>query len=344
MRVRSGRQSGAVTDFVAEIERAVENIDDASYEYERALTRVVTEADDTFEALVRAAFENGKASADQLYALFYALNIYYRRTKQFSSLTRLLTNEGDAYRNRATYPHLRALYCAATRQQEEAFRCANAAREKAPEHAGVLHHYAETIIDREGAKDSPSLEMLKNAEEALDAALAQTGGTYARHYGTQARLYILRGEFDAAEAAADRAIDLEDRASKDFPIRIGEYEAIKLEGRFARGSRLIADQQQQTLEHLEEVRRSVEGSRSDALQLLGLLAAVIAFVVGTTSIAARLQNFSTSGRLLVLFTGSVLVIYAGFGAVYTRGLWRYLLVMALGLGIGAYSLFWWQVS
>jgi tetratricopeptide (TPR) repeat protein len=330
----------------ARVLASVVSLDDADYEYELALTRVAAGADRDFPTQVREALA-GDTGADEAYALFYALNIYHRRMKEYSELADLVRQSGDRFRTRATYPHLQSLSYSATGRADQAFQCAAAAKDRAPRHAGILHNYALLVLNREAAKESPDTKMLEQAQAALDAAMAETRGTYARHHATYARLHVLREEYPAAEEAVDRAIDLEE-PGVDYSIRIGEYEAIRLSGRISKSSRDISRQVLGALNQISETRRSIEervgAARTETIQLLGLLAAVIAFIVGTTSIAAQLEDFDTSGRLLVLLTASILVIYSGFGAILDRATWKVGVMLALGLALGAFSILLWTAA
>jgi hypothetical protein len=337
------------TNQTTEVLNAVKGHQDSDYEYERALTGLVGESRAGFAEEIRDAFEATTGDTDDAYALFYALNIYYRRMKQHTELARLIIDVGNRFATRPTYPHLQSLCYVTTRQEEDAFRCASAALQRAPEHAGVLHSFASVALDRAERMETPDPALLDQAEKALDNAFKATSGAYARFYGTSARLHTLRGEYDAAEKDIDRAVDLEDQG-EDWAVRIGEYEGIRQSNRMARSSAATSREQRRMLEEMRELRQSLEGRvgavRSEAFQLLGLLGAVIAFVVSTTTIAAQLRSFDTSGRLIVLLSAAILVVYAGFGAAFGQPSRRHLLVhltvLALGFAVGAYALYGWN--
>jgi hypothetical protein len=329
----------------AGVVNAVSGVKDSDYDYEVALTTLVRKGDDAFEREVRTAFDATAGDTDDAYALFYALHIYHRRWKEHTELARLVRDSGDRFRMRATFPHLQSLCYVTERRDPEAFQCASEARERAPGHAGVLNHYASVVLSREEKAETPDPDLLKQAKDALDAALAATGGGYARHHATYARLHTLREEYSAAERELDLAVDLEERGD-DWAVRIGEYEALRLSNRAAE----LHGEQRRTVQRLDEIRESLEirigAVRSEAFQLLGLLGAVIAFVVSTSTIAAQLESFDTGGRLIVLLSAAILVVYAGFGAAFGRLTWRHLIVhvvvLGLGFAVGAYAIFWWD--
>jgi hypothetical protein len=332
-------------DQATSVVDAVSGMEDSDYDYELHLTRLVNEGTATFGSEVQAAFDATSGDSDEAYALFYALHIHHRRRKEHSELAALIRNSGDRFRGRPTFPHLQSLCYVTERRDDEAFQCASEARDRAPRHAGVLNHYASVALSRAEKTESPDPDLLKHAKEALDTALAATGGVYARHHATYARLHTLREEYAAAEEELDRAVDLEDPGA-DWPVRIGEYEALRLSNRAAQ----LRGEQRRTAQKLDEMRESLENRvgavRSEAFQLLGLLGAVIAFVVSTSTIAAQLESFDTGGRLIVLLSAAILVVYAGFGAAFGRLTWRHLIVhvavLGLGFAVGAYAIFWWD--
>jgi hypothetical protein len=375
--VAGARPSGAYFDEVetrddgdngaageAAIEQAVgEDFDDRKFDFELRLTRLVGTLSPRLIHSFRKILAE-QPGTDLAYAAFYTSHIYFRRMKEQSELSELMATFGDSYRSRPTYPHLKSLSLAADpREVESAVHCAEAAKEAAPRHAGVLHNYALATIHREEARATPDPERLVAARQALDAALAETHGSYARYHATYATLFLLDGDYARAEEEVNQAIDREEPTNADYALRIGEYQAIKIDIKVRQSLRAITAEQgnaidevrslqQGAMSQLEQIRSAIEGrigeARAESLQLLGLLAAVVAFVVSASSIAAQLRTFAVSGRLFVMLTAAILVIYAGFGVAFLRpnavGSIRNVAVLGLGLGIGAFALFGWHVA
>ncbi len=359
----SGSDSTAAAAEQA-IEEALGRLtDDREFAFELRLTHLAeTAPPDLVHGLRRVLVE--QPGTDLAYAALYASHIYLRRMKEYSELRELMATFGDSYRTRATYPHLKSLSLGYDpRETDSAARCAEDAKEKAPRHAGVLHNFALMTIQKEENHVPPDPMRLKAAQEALDAAIAQTHGTYARYHATYARLLILQGEYGRAEEEVDQAIDREEPTKADYAIRIGEYQAVKLDIKVRQSIMTLAAEQASTVAEVRSLQRSIvtdlEGvrneienrigqARSEALQLLGLLAAVVAFIVSGSSIAAQLRNFAVSGRLFVIVAAGILVIYAGFGLSFLppgrKGTLRALLALTLGLGIGAFALFGWHIK
>jgi hypothetical protein len=346
------------------IETALQGLtDDRDFSFELRLTHLAeTASTDLVESLRQVMKE--RPGTDLGYAALYASHIYLRRMKEYSELRELMSTLGDSYRTRPTYPHLKSLSLGFEPGEiESATHCAEDAKDKAPTHAGVLHNFALMTIQREESRPEPDPLRLKAAQDALDAAIARTHGNYARYHATYARLLMLQEQYARAEEEVDQAIDREEPTKADYAIRIGEYQAIKLDIKVRHSiMRLTSEQtstvdkvqslQQSMVSELERVHGEIENrigqARSEALQLLGLLAAVVAFIVSGSSIAAQLQSFAVSGRLFVTLAAGILVIYAGFSLSFLRpgakGTMRSVLVLSLGMGIGAFVLFGWHIN
>lgn len=362
--MQNSRTGGTAAAGQRAVEDALHGLtDDREFEFELRLTHLVEAAPPDLVQSLRRLLEE-QAGKDIAYAALYASHIYFRRMKEYTELREVMSTFGDSYRTRPTYPHLKSLCLGVDPGEiESAAHCAEAAKENAPSHPGVLHNFALMTIQREEGRATSDPVKLKAAQDALDAAITQTHGAYARYHATYARLRTLQGEYGRAEEEVDQAIDREEPTKADYSIRIGEYQAIKLDIKVRQSIRTLASEhastvaevrslQQSTVSELDRVRDEIDNrigqARGDALQLLGLLAAVVAFVVSASSIAAQLRSFAVSGRLFVTVAGGILVIYAGFSLSFLRpgtgGALRSTLVLALGIGIGAFALFGWHVA
>jgi hypothetical protein len=326
-------------DVVGELENLALPAE-TSFEFERKLTdfvRTTTDQNELRESLWSLLADRRDLKPELRYAAFYALHILLRRTFQSTELGKLMDTWGKNFAACNTYPHLKSLYLR-TRpgRGADAVHCASEANRKTDRaHAGILHNYAAALIEVEEQAATVNHERLRTADAALTEAIGRTEGEYARYFATQARLYSLLGRHSEAEAAVSEAIDKEAPGAEDYPIRIGEYQEIRLRIRF-----------QQYRDQLEErVRKAVsrfEESRLEMVQLLGLLAAVVAFLVVTLEVAQN-QTLDRAARLLVLMTGGILVVFAAFGFLLHERRWlRHLTVLAAGVGVIGFALYGWQ--
>ena len=92
----------------------------------------------------------------------------------------------------------------------------------------------------------------------------------------------------------------------------------------------------------------LDTTRVESIQLLGLLGAVIAFVVTSSQIATSADSFAQGGRLFTLVGGTIVVIFSAFAFVLQPvGGWRVLRVAiggAIGVAICAFALFFWDAT
>jgi len=327
-------------DFRSTLEELVAVFDDADYEYEKELTALMLHLDVDPVYDLESILADSKAKADLSYAAFYALNVYYRRMNHLSELEELMKKHSTRFKSRRTISHLQALNYQKQGDLKQARRCAKTAVDKLPEHPGVLHHFAQVVVDLR-QRDSSAVDdaMLREASEALDGAITLTNEGYARYFATLARLLTLEGDYDGADRAIRDAIDKEDRGNRDYTLLIGEYQAIRLETEFERSMSRLESQGAGLAEEIESV-------RSESVQMLGLLAAAIAFIVTSTQIATHAANFDRGGRLFLLVIGGVIVVFSAFSL--TNALLRAkrhlpgLAALAVGMLLLSYAVFLWS--
>lgn len=208
----------------------------------------------------------------------------------------------------------------------------------APSVPGVKHQYALAVAT--AAEEFPEListEELIGAEREIQEAKALADQPYGRYEATLARLQLLRGSWSEARDSISRAIEIEDSGAPDYTLRLAEYHLIRARIPLARQAEELQREQAVALAELGDARR-------DSLQMLGLLAAVIAFLVITVNIATRFPIREASGLILVA-SGALLLVFVGLSVLFGRaraitvgvvlGLSGLLLV--IGLVAGAFS-------
>lgn len=219
-----------------------------------------------------------------------------------------------------------------------ALSAAKAAKESAPSVPGVKHQYALAVATAgEEFPDLISLDEIVAAEREVQEAKALADQPYGRYEATLARLEILRGSWAAAQDSVSRAIEIEDSNDPDYAIRLAEYQLIQARIPIARQAEELRREQAAALAELGDARR-------DSLQMLGLLAAVIAFLVMTVNIATRFPIREASGLMLVA-TSALLVVFVGLSVLFGRArivpvavaVGLSLLLLLAGLIAGAFS-------
>ncbi|WP_243657421.1 hypothetical protein [Parafrankia sp. BMG5.11] len=196
---------------------------------------------------------------------------------------------------------------------------------------GVLHLAASIIADQYEADTDPDPQLLLEGERLIRQAIALSHGAYPRYHGTHARIATLRGAYATARASIARAIDEEDSSGAEYALRIGDYQLIRARIQYAQQADLLRIGQ-------NEATTELRGIRTQILEIMGLLAAVIAFITTAANIAAGQPPGPASG-LLTCAGGVTLLVFWGFHILVIGGgdSRRRLLPLLLGailLGVG----------
>lgn len=183
--------------------------------------------------------------------------------------------------------------------------------EHLPEVSGVLHQYAEVVATLCDLVPSVSEDLLTAATTRVSHAIQLTSGRIPHYYATRARLNLELGHTETARADIADALSGEDGSSRDFARRISRYEGIRLLINISERQREFGRMEQRLKDEITEFRR-------EQIQLLGLLAAVVAFLSASAGIAARATL--VNGLQLIIASGGVIsVVFAvlsiAFGAI-----------------------------
>ncbi|NBE56459.1 hypothetical protein GUY60_34520 [Streptomyces sp. YC537] len=236
---------------------------------------------------------------------------------------------------------------------ETALRHAASALTAYPDNLALVAHHARVLAEYgwSGAEVAASelLAALAQVERAVEISPEQ-----ARYRAVRAQLAALTGDFDTALASIQRAMDLEDSAQFGYAVRVVEYHRIRADIVLRRETQAIRSGLRETAERLEasvkeQVQRVAQESRaheqaeitrlrSETLGSLGLLAAVIAFIVTSTQIAKDLPLHDAL-RLLAGLAGMLTLVFTAFGAVFGVGRLTRLVLPGI-LGVALFALAW----
>jgi tetratricopeptide (TPR) repeat protein len=177
----------------------------------------------------------------------------------------------------------------------------------------------------------------------------------ARFRAVKGQLCALLGRYEEAEAAIQRAMELEDSSLNGYAIRVIEYQRLRADIRLRAETGRIREALRDTTRRLERemdhrltevagaIRQREEAEiaklRSESLGTLGLLAAVIAFIVTSVQVADKMPL--TDGlRLLAGIAGVLTLVFTVFAGVYAavRSWWLVAPVL-LGGALFAYASF-----
>lgn len=199
-----------------------------------------------------------------------------------------------------------------------------------PDTPGVLHMRAEivaAICELGGLEDLGPRELI-DAIEAANQAVSLCQGSYAKYHATLARLLIARGRFDEARKQIHLAVDGEEPDSPQASARLASYEILRYRVTASQEAKVSETRRLAALKDLERF-------QSQSVTLIGLLAAVIAFIVSATSITTKADPAFLAGAL-VLQGGIIMLVFASFS--FSFGLaksWRFLMVALFGVALSA---------
>ncbi|MFD7708068.1 hypothetical protein [Streptomyces sp. NPDC059786] len=189
---------------------------------------------------------------------------------------------------------------------------------------GVQHQVAEFIAEYLERRDAPpGPRELDEAEASVDRAITLSYGRIAHYFETKARILCLKDDFDTARSLVRRAIELEPREGMDYLRRISQYQTtrVKID---------VFSQRSEWIRSRDSFRREMSQFRTQQLELLGLLAGVVAFVASTANVASQASG-AVAVRLVTAMAGALILVFSAFFLMINHSLWRRVaLAAALG--------------
>ncbi|MET8576729.1 hypothetical protein [Streptomyces sp. NPDC005012] len=221
-----------------------------------------------------------------------------------------------------------------------------------PNNQPLVAHHARVLAELgwSGAEVAP--EELERALGRVERSI-EADPERARFRAVKGQLCALLGRHEEAEAAIRRALDLEDSSQNGYAIRVIEYQRLRADIRLRAETERIREALRETTERLDQemdrrlgtvsetIRRREEAElaklRSESLGTLGLLAAVIAFIVTSVQVADKMP-LADGLRLLAGIAGVLTLVFTVFAGVYAavRSWWLTAPVL-LGAALFAYA-------
>jgi tetratricopeptide (TPR) repeat protein len=234
---------------------------------------------------------------------------------------------------------------------EKALFFAEKAVEALPNHFGVTAHWAAVVAEIQSRLPNAGRDMtlIARALRVQEDALKASAEAYPSYFRYKSQLLMLLGRWDEALTSIGEAIDRENSALKDYAVRVGAYRAlqgeIEINRRFdeliKRSSDEINGLHQETEELRDEAKRakqSIDDARASTLTLLGLLAAVVAFLTTSVNISTRLslssavQYMAVASAAIVVVFSSLLTVVVPVGRAYFL---RLVVISCLAIGLAA---------
>lgn len=184
-----------------------------------------------------------------------------------------------------------------------------------PEHFGVASHFATvvSICESRNAREERDAELITRCIDMLETAIISSDGGNPKYHATRARLYMLLQKWDEGLGEISKAIDSEDSTLTDYSIRVGEYYLLRAEIEMDRRTQIAFNQALNQVRSVRDesvaIKKSVQDAQASTLTLVGLLAAIVAFITTTSSSLASLA-INDALRVALVTSGSILVVFS----------------------------------
>lgn len=215
--------------------------------------------------------------------------------------------------------------------RQQAVESAKVAMKAMPDMPGALNLYAEAMAIS-GERGDVTGEDLDPALDAIEKAI-DNDSKYAKYYANRARILALKKRYEESYRDINKAIEIETSESDDYQLRITNYEAIHTFIQLEERSSKIEHQAKEMKHEQEKAQKQLTSMRGETLTLLGLLAAVIAFVIASVQLMANLHS-AEAGVLMTFMAGLILVVFGAFmELIHPDTKWRLKGLVVVGLGM-----------
>ena len=246
------------------------------------------------------------------FSAYYGLLVHARRLKDLSLFDEVFHKHWEEFSDRKIALLLRSQYFLNRPDQPGSLICAldfaEKAHEQLPGHYGVDSHLARVITEMEERAAEPDVRRLREALDLIERSISLSAGTYATYYANRGRVLSLLGEYDDAFEALDEAIDREPSTSDSYAVRIADHQIAKMRIEMRRQVLELHNEQRKALASLREI-------RTEVLTILGLLAAVIAFLVTGVQVGIK-GNTKDAAQLFGVLGGVIVFVFACFSILF----------------------------
>ncbi|MCF4123033.1 hypothetical protein L1785_18820 [Antribacter sp. KLBMP9083] len=278
---------------------------------------------------LRAILADESRPADERFTCLYTLLQDMHREEREAEYRGLVTRYEPEFGSNPYYGTFRAIAAigdgTSVTRLRQALRHSRQAIKSLGDRPGVWHQYAALYADLgDLAPDLVTPAELGFALDAVDTALRTSTRDNPNFHFTRARLLHLGGRIREALTEVQVAIHYQEARTPGGVRRLARYEALR--------ARLLIDRQgSDLLAQMAQTKAAVDTARGDQVQLLGVLAAVIALITTAVTVATRI-DVSDGVPLILVATGSITIAFSCLmWAGGVRSVWRLVPGVVLGL-------------
>lgn len=291
--------------------------------------REIIEAHPDPEPALRGILDDRSLRPRSRFAALYALLLRLRREERHGEYSAIVREHEGEFGTEPYFHTFRAIV-ARTRGDIASLRSSveysRQAVEAMPDVPAVVHQLAAFWVEYlERLEENAPAGDLDQVERHVDRAITLTQGRVAHYYETKGRVLALRGEFEAARAAVGQAIELEPRTSRDYLRRLTQYQATRVR------VDLMQERSRWARAH-SRFRAELTEFKAQQLQLLGLLAAVVAFIATASNVASQSKG-TDAIRLMLVASGAIGIVFGTFSLVNNSAVRRVAAAILLGAAL-----------
>lgn len=264
-------------------------------------------ANDFTETELVEMLDDASLTAEERFTVLYTLLQDLHREEREDEYRALVVHYEHEFGANPYYATFRAIVTVrdgtSPTQMRQALRHSRQAINALEDRPGVWNQYAAIFADLcDLAPELTSQADLDFALEAVDTALRTTTRDNPNFHFTRARLLHCAGRTHEALTEVQVAIHWQEARTAGGVRRLARYEAL-------RARLLIERQGSDLLAQMTETRAALEASRGDQVQLLGVLAAVIALITTAVTVATRI-DVADGVPLVLASAGSITVAFS----------------------------------
>lgn len=301
--------------------------DEANKNHSFEVRKILLELQDI--SVLQKVVEDNLVQEKVRFNAFYSLLVLLWRNRDYIDYRILVDTFEDTFKQYKLFNTFKSQYYLSQGSTiphlESALEYAKKAKDDLSDLPNVRHLYCYILAELYENSEFVNRKKLLEALREIEKCIILTDGKYLKYSVTKARLLSLLDRFSEAKELIRIAIENEASSSKDYAIRLAEYQETRIRVLHQQYSRNFKERQESAIKELEDIKMKV-------VELLGLLAAVLAFLLASVQIATRME-YNDAARLLTTSGGIIILIFSSFSIIFFRSgkVWRKISVILFGL-------------
>lgn len=243
------------------------------------------------------------------FGAYYTLTTIYRVQKNYSKIEKLAKDYKDKFSEKPLFVYMQSFVHKRKLTKTDADLSIQYARDAIAKiekensrYPGFYQNFADAVLlalENQLITDKKG-KLIDEASVCINKAL-QINPNYAKYYATLGRTQLQKKEYDEAKKNLNKAIDLEDSKSRNYSLKITEYENILTRCFLA-----------ETTNEVERNRKKIEQEytkiRNSAVEFIGFFTAIVALVISTATIVVQFKVADGIRIIGFLYGGMIIAL------------------------------------